>query len=77
MKFKNILFQECDLGQHSFLHAVKLKVVKRDEKKAPKTEEEKSLFQDKPMCETLLDLQLTEEEKELLRKSSGKWHHKL
>lgn len=29
--------------------------------------------QDKPLCETLLDLQLTEEEQKLLHKSLGKF----
>jgi len=65
----NLLLEECDLGQHSFLHAVKLKVMKKDEGKPIKTEDTNSAFQDKPLCETLLDLQLTKEEKELLRRS--------
>jgi len=47
---------------------VKLKVVKIKEETQPKIE--KSPFKDKPLCETLLDLQLTEDEKKLLYGSS-------
>ena len=45
--------------------------MKKDEGKPIKTEDTNSAFQDKPLCETLLDLQLTKEEKELLRRSIG------
>lgn len=52
---------------------MKLKVIKKDDAILPK---EKSVgnspfHQDKPLCETLLDLQLTEEEQKLLHKSLG------
>lgn len=68
------------MGHNSILNAVKLKVQKKDDATAPLIEKnvEKAPFhQDKPMCETLLDLQLTDEEKKLLQKSLGKlinWH---
>lgn len=50
---------------------MKLKVVKKDVDKQINMDNEKLPFQDKPLCETLLDLQLSKEEKELLRKSIG------
>lgn len=69
----NLLLEECDLGHNSILNAVKLKVIKKDD--AIPSNEKKSggtpFHQDKPLCETLLDLQLTEEEQKLLHKSLG------
>lgn len=51
---------------------MKLKVVQKDGDKRIKMEDDNLIvFQDKPLCETLLDLQLTKEEQELLRKSIG------
>lgn len=69
-----ICYQECDLGYNSILNAVKLKVLsKREEAKPSVKKQTKSspFSKDKPLCETLLDLQLTEEEKRLLQNSSG------
>lgn len=57
------------------MNAVKLKVQKKDDATTPlqdKNSDKVHFHQDKPLCETLLDLQLTDEEKKLLQKSLGK-----
>lgn len=68
----NFLFKECDLGQNSILNAVKLKVQKKDEIIVEnKDQENVKLLHSKPLCETLLDLQLTDEEKHMIQNSTG------
>lgn len=67
------VFQECDIGHNSILNAVKLKVVKKGEsndKMSLESEKQVPLFQDKPLCESLLDLQLTADEKKFLQQQS-------
>lgn len=71
----NFLFKECDLGQNSILNAVKLKVQKKDEIIIDNQDQENvKLLRSKPLCETLLDLQLTKEEKHMIQNSSGIFH---
>ena len=82
----DLQLEECDLGQHSFLHAIKLKVFFHSSiyylrniqlcsfewQVVVKQDRQGNILENKPMCETLLDLQLTEQEKQALRESEGK-----
>ena len=63
------LFQECDLGQRSILHAIKsrprpTKFLKEAHNNSAVLEEESAGEEpSKPLCETLVDLQLQDAER--------------
>ncbi|XP_046391849.1 E3 ubiquitin-protein ligase parkin isoform X1 [Ischnura elegans] len=62
----SIVIEECDLGQQSFLHAVKKKPTKKkSDHRVSIVEEEESVSTEsfKPLCETLMDLQLDDKER--------------
>lgn len=68
------LLKECDLGQQSILHAVQSRPIQLRKRLYSTVTEEEPIEEQpsKPLCETLVDLQLHNEERSNITEES-KW----
>lgn len=67
-----ILRKECDLGQQSILHAIRMRPVQQRQRLQSTLAEEDAEEQPcKPLCETLVDLQLQSDERNNISEESN------